>query len=411
MTLPAVLLVHNQYQQPGGEDVVFEAEAAVLAERGHRVARFVVDNDAIPAHPSPIQAIRLAAETTWSFRAAARFQKILGRFQPDLVHAHNTFPLISPAILAEAHGRGIGTVQTLHNYRLICPAATLFRDGHVCHDCVGPAVPWPSVRHACYRGSATQSLAVATMLTVHRARGTWTRDVDVIVVLTEFARRQLAAGGLPEDRLMVKPNFLAPDPGPGTGRADSFLFVGRLDSLKGIATLLEAWRFLDVPLRIVGDGPLRPEVEAAAAQDPHITFLGRLERHGVIAELRAARAMIFPSIWYEGLPMTIIEAFACATPVIASNLGGMSEMISDGSTGLLFDPGSARHLAEAVRWSNRHRAALDRIGSAGRAEYLRRYTSDRHYDALMSIYARARARIGGNDGRADSADIRRGRPA
>jgi len=406
VTLPAVLLVHNRYQQAGGEDVVFEAEARLLADRGHRVAQFVVDNAAIPVDRSPIQAIRLAVETTWSFRAAARMRRMIQRFRPDVVHAHNTFPLISPSIHAAAHGPGIGTVQTLHNYRLICPAATLFRDGHVCHDCIGQAIPWPSVRHECYRDSATQSLAVATMLTIHRARGTWTRDVDVIVVLTEFARQQLVAGGLPPDRLVVKPNFLAPDPGPGAGRGDQFLFVGRLDALKGIGTLLEAWGSLAIPLRIVGDGPLRPEVEAAAAGSPHITYLGRLDRQGVIDELRTARAIIFPSIWYEGLPMTIIEAFACATPVIASNLGGMSEMISDGSTGLLADPGDAVRLAELVRWSSGNTAALDAIGAAGRSRYIKLYTADRHYDAVMAIYSRARSRVGGegNDGNASGFD-------
>jgi glycosyltransferase involved in cell wall biosynthesis len=395
MTLPAVLLVHNRYQQPGGEDVVFEAEARLLADRGHRVARFVVDNAAIATQLSPMQAIRLAAETTWSFRAATHIRRMIRLFRPDVVHAHNTFPLISPAIHAAARGSGIGTVQTLHNYRLICPAATLFRDGHICHDCIGPAVPWPSVRHACYRGSATQSLAVATMLTVHRMRGTWTRDVDVIVALTEFARQQLAAGGLPVERLTVKPNFLAPDPGPGAVRGEHFLFVGRLDALKGVRTLLEAWKSLDIPLRVIGDGPLRREVESAAAAHPHLSYLGRLNHQDVIAEVQGARAILFPSIWYEGLPMTIIEAFACATPVIASNLGGMSEMISDGSTGLLADPGDATRLASLVRWSSEHPAALAKIGAAGRAEYLRLYTADRHYDAVMAIYAHARARSNG----------------
>jgi glycosyltransferase involved in cell wall biosynthesis len=396
VTLPAVLLVHNRYQQAGGEDVVFEAEARLLADRGHRVARFVVDNAAIPVDRSPIQAIRLAVETTWSFRAAARMRRMIQRFRPDVVHAHNTFPLISPSIHAAAHGPGIGTVQTLHNYRLICPAATLFRDGHVCHDCIGQAIPWPSVRHECYRDSATQSLAVATMLTVHRARGTWTRNVDVIVALTEFARQQLAAGGLPAERLTVKPNFLAPDPGPGAVRGEHFLFIGRLDALKGVRTLLEAWRSLDVPLRVVGDGPLRPEVESAAAANPHLSYLGHLDRRDVIAEVQGARALLFPSIWYEGLPMTIIEAFACATPVIASNLGAMSEMITDGSTGLLADPGDTDRLAALVRWSSEHPGALARIGAAGRAEYLRLYTADRHYDSVTAIYERARARANGD---------------
>jgi glycosyltransferase involved in cell wall biosynthesis len=406
MTLPAVLLVHNRYQQPGGEDIVFEAEACLLADRGHRVARFSVDNAAIPTQPSPMQAIKLAAETTWSFRAAARMRRMIRLFRPDVVHAHNTFPLISPAIHAAAHSLGIGTVQTLHNYRLICPAATLFRDGHVCHDCIGPTVPWPSVRHACYRGSATQSLAVATMLTVHRARGTWTRDVDIVVALTEFARQQLAAGGLPAEKLTVKPNFLAPDPGSGALRGEYFLFIGRLDALKGVRTLLEAWKSLDVPLRVVGDGPLRPEVESAAAANPHLSYLGHLDHQDVIAEVQGARALLFPSIWYEGLPMTIIEAFACATPVIASDLGGMSEMISDGSTGLLAAPGDAARLAALVRWSSEHPAALARIGAAGRAEYLRLYTADRHYDALMAIYERARPRTNSDGNSGDAIGVR-----
>jgi hypothetical protein len=193
------LLVHNRYQQPGGEDAVFEAEAALLQRHGHDVEQWVEDNREIPTTPTA----RLAAHTVWSSPAVRRLEAILHRTRPEVVHFHNTFPLISPAAYVTCRRQGVPVVQTLHNYRLICPNAMLFRDGHPCEECVGRVVPWPGVVHACYRGSRAQTAVAAAMLATHRVRGTWTRDVDVYVALTQFARGKFLRGGLPETRIVV----------------------------------------------------------------------------------------------------------------------------------------------------------------------------------------------------------------
>lgn len=383
-----VMLLHNTYQHPGGEDQVFAAEGALLEERGHEVERFTISNDLI----NGMSRTALAASTIWnrdSYRTLrARFRDT----RPDVAHFHNTFPLLSPSALSAARDEGVPVVQTLHNYRLLCVNALLFRDGHICNDCLGHRVPWQGVAHGCYRGSRLASGAVATMIALHRARGTWMNDVDVYIALTEFARRTFIAGGLPADRIVVKPNFVHPDPGLGDAAGNFALFVGRLVPEKGIRTLIDAWQHIGVsiPLRIVGDGPLAPEVAAAAAQCAGITWLGRHPRAEVLALMRAATLLIFPSTWYEGFGMTVAEALAVGLPVVASRVGGMAALIDDGRTGVHFPPGDAAALADRVRWAIDNPARLAEMRREARAEYLERYTGERNYDLLLGIYERVR---------------------
>ncbi len=273
-----ILLVHNRYQEGGGEDVVFEAEAGLLERRGHSVTRLVFDNASISDQRALLTTAHLAASTVWSRSASQRVRHATRDARAEVVHFHNTFPLVSPAAYSAAKAEGAAVVQTLHNYRLLCPSAVFFRAGHVCEDCLGRTPPWPSVVHGCYRGSRPQTAAVATMLTVHRLRRTWSRDVDLFIALTEFARQKFIAGGLSAERVVVKPNFVAPDPGAKTEMGDFFLFVGRLTEEKGIPLLIRAWTEYDAlpPLRIVGDGPLAPLVERISAERPNIEFLGRV---------------------------------------------------------------------------------------------------------------------------------------
>ena len=317
-----VMLLHNTYQHPGGEDQVFAAEGALLEERGHDVERFTISNDLI----NGMSRTALAASTIWNRDSYRTLRARFRATRPDVAHFHNTFPLLSPSALSAARDEGVPVVQTLHNDRLLCVNALLFRDGHICNDCLGHRVPWQGVAHGCYRGSRLASGAVATMIALHRARGTWMNDVDVYIALTEFARRTFIAGGLPADRIVVKPNFVHPDPGLGDASGNFALFVGRLVPEKGIRTLIDAWQHIGVkvPLRIVGDGPLAPEVAAAAAQCAGITWLGRHPRAEVLALMRAATLLIFPSTWYEGFGMTVAEALAVGLPVVASRVGGMA---------------------------------------------------------------------------------------
>ena len=381
-----VLLVHNFYQQPGGEDAVFADEATLLRARGHDVRQFTVHNDAVAA----MGRLELARRTIWNRAAYDALRDAAAAHRADVVHFHNTLPLISPAGYRAAHDAGAAVVQTLHNYRLLCPTATFYRDGGVCEDCLGKFVPWPGVLHKCYRDNRAASAVIATMLTVHRAMRTYRDEVDVFVALTEFARRKFVEGGLPAEKIIVKPNFVDPDPGVGTGGGGFALFVGRLTEEKGVLTLLQAWQTLGgaVPLKIMGDGPLRPRVEEAAANRAlGIDYAGRQPPERVSLAMGESRLLIFPSTWYEGLPRTIVESFAKGTPVIASRLGSMTELIDDGRTGFLFAPGDAAQLADRVRRTvGETDEARWRMREQARREYELHYAAGRNYDVLMSVY-------------------------
>jgi glycosyltransferase involved in cell wall biosynthesis len=260
----------------------------------------------------------------------------------------------------------------------------------------------PAIVHACYRDSRAQTAAVTAMLAVHRARRTWDRDVDAFIALTEFGRAKFIAGGLPADRLMVKPNFAADRGEPHLDERSArvrhtdgpFLFVGRLATEKGIRTLLAAWRQADTgrQLRIVGDGPLAGDVQAAAVEMAGITFVGKQSRDEVQAEMRAAAALVFPSVWYEGMPLSVIEAFAAGLPVIASRLGAMEDMVEDGRTGILVEPSNPGALAAAMTRASAHSGALAAMGAVARTVYLETYAPEPNYTQLAGIYRAAVAR-------------------
>ncbi|MGH1571176.1 glycosyltransferase family 4 protein [Methylobacterium sp. P31] len=256
------------------------------------------------------------------------------------MHFHNTFPLISPAAYYAASEAGTTVVQTLDNYRLVCVNALLFREGRVCEDCLGKTVAWSGIKHGCYRSSRAASAIVASMQVFHRAKGTWRDRVDAYIALNDASRRKFIVGGLPNERIAVKPNFLHIDPGQGAGSGDYALFVGRLSKEKGLPCLLDAWSRLEgrFPLKIVGDGPLRSLVESHARADQSIEYLGPMSQEAVLQIVGEARLLIQPSECYETWPRVIVEAFAKGTPVLASNLGAMAEMVDHGRTGWLFSP-------------------------------------------------------------------------
>ena len=423
------LVAHNLYQQPGGEDSSTDSETRVLSSAGHRVVEYVRDNDEIARYGLWRKAT-LAPRTVWAWDSYREIKALLERERPDVAHFHNTFPLISPAAYYACREAGVPVVQTLHNYRLLCPAATLQNDGRVCEDCLGRS-PWRGVLHGCYRGSRPATAAVALMLSVHRWLGTWSKMVDCYIALTEFARRKFIEGGLPAEKIVVEPNFVYPDPMKGGQESevrsqesavriqllaivnhqspitnhqfpDYALFVGRLSEEKGVRTLVAAWQRLGsgIPLRVVGDGPLRAELEAQVSRlglsrvwrgkpaATSISFHGRLTPDHVTPVMKRARFLVFPSELYEGMPRTIIEAFACGVPVIASRLGAMQEIVEDGRTGLHFTPGDADDLAAKVEWAWTHPEQMETMGRAARAEYEAKYTAERNYQLLMSTYQR-----------------------
>ncbi len=379
-----ILSVHNSYQKPGGEDQVFAQEADLLRSYGHEVVLYQSSNDQLTGK-NPLV---LLSNTVWNRQSYRELRALMQRERPEIVHVHNTFPAISPAIYYAAKEEGIPVVQTLHNYRMLCPAATLFRDGHVCEDCLGKRVPWPGVMHGCYRGSRLATAAGAAMLATHNYKQTWSKSVSAYIALTDFAREKFIQGGFPPEKLFVKPNYLQTDPMPGEGKGNYALFVGRLTPEKGIGTLLEAWREIgrELPLQIAGDGPLAPEVERASGAMEGVTWLKWLPRAEILQRMKDASVLILPSTWYEGFPMIIAEAFAVGLPVIASKLGSMASIVDHQRTGLHFEAGDAIGLAEAVRWWAAHPAEAALMRAQARSDYETKYTAEVNYAQMISIY-------------------------
>lgn len=390
-----VLLCHNYYQQTGGEDLSFRAEADLLAAHGHEVVQYTRHNDDIEGSSR----WATARQTFWNRRTYRQVRALIRRERPQIMHCTNTFPLISPAVFYAARAEKVPVVAALRNYRLLCPAWTLLRQGRVCEDCLGRAVAWPAVVHGCYRGSRTGSAVVAGMLAGHRVMKTWSRTVDMYFTLTQFARSKFLEAGFPPERIAVKPNFIDPDPGPGRGGgagADGYaVFVGRLSEEKGIHTLLHAWDSpsIGLPLKIIGDGPLAQQVRArAAATEGRIDWLGTRSPQQVLAIIGDATCLVMTSIWYETFGRTVIEAFAKGTPVIASRLGAMAELVDDGRTGLLFEPADAEDLRAKVQLLLAEREKIPCMRRAARHEYEQKYTARINYQILLDIYAQARLR-------------------
>jgi len=386
-----VVIVHNTYQQPGGEDVVFAQEAQMLKKAGHEVIFYQRSNWDVQAYRG-LRKISLAKRTIWASDSRREFLRLLRKEKPEVVHVHNTFTMISPSIYSACYEAKVPVVQTMHNYRLICPAATLFRNGKVCEECVGGSL-WPSVKYGCYHDSRATTAVVALMLTTHRLRGTWEREISCYVALTEFSRDKLIEGGLPANKIFVKPNFVDPDPRARTGDGDYALFVGRLSPEKRVSTVLAAWKQLppSIPMKVIGGGPDRTHLEEEAIKGgiSNIQFLGQLPRDQTLAAINEARFLVFSSEWYENFPVTIAEAFACCTPVIASHLGAMKEIVSHGRTGLFFAPGDAADLAQRVEWAWNHPDEMRAMGIEARREYESKYTAEKNLPMLMEIYGRA----------------------
>lgn len=381
-----VLQVHTRYRLAGGEDEAVEAEKRLLEDGGVEVTQVIFDNADLRESVSIFSDIGLAASAIWSRSAERRVGAAIAANHPQVMHVHNTFPLASPSIYSAAAARGVPVLQTLHNYRFVCPAATVFRDGRVCTDCVGRLIPWPSVVHACVRDSRPQSAVAAATLTVHRARGTFTREITGYVALTSFQRQLMIDGALPADRIRVIPNFLEPDPGIASEDRTGVVFVGRLAPEKGVAVLLEAASAVPGVVRIVGEGPLA-SLASEASVAGHVAFLGSLPRSSVLDELRRSIALVLPSVWFEGFPLVMLEAFAVGTPVIASRIGSLAELIEDGATGLLAEATNPGDLADRISWAVAHPTEMLEMGANARDRYDARFRGKMHLTALLEAYA------------------------
>ena len=386
-----VLHVHNFYQLPGGEDQCFATTGAMLQDFGHSVIRFTMHNDMV----SEVGKMAAAKLTVWNGSAGRQLRHLIRSTRPAVAHFENTFPLISPSAYYACHAEGVPVVQTLHNFRLVCPSAIFYRNGGVCEKCLGKNVAWPSILHRCYRNSRLGSAVVAAMLAVHRAAGTWAEQVDAYIALNGFARAKFIEAGLDGNRIHVSPNFLSSLPDPGDGAGGYALFAGRLTPEKGIRTLLAAWEELrsDLPLRILGDGPEAGHVAEAAARHPGIEWLGWRPVEEVLEFVGSAKFIILPSAWYEVFNRILLEGFAKGTPIIASRLGSMAANIEHQRTGLLFAPNDPTDLVRQVRWLLGSPDSYARMRLAARQEFETHYTAKISHDRLMRIYAAAREQM------------------
>ena len=386
-----LLLVHNYYQHRGGEDVVFELERDLLRREGHDVVEYCRSNQEL-YQVRWLGKIAAAKTTVWACDSHRDLCSMLKREKYDLVHVHNTFVQISPSVYWACYKAGIPVVQTLHNYRLFCPSANFLRDSHVCRECVEHGV-WRGVRHACFHNSRAATATVALMLLAHRWSDTWTTCVNRYIALSNFARDQFIAAGLPATKVVTKPNFVDPDPGCRVETRDFAVYLGRLSQEKGLSTLLSALKLLSgrLPLLIIGDGPLRAALQAQAdrAGLSAVEFRGQLGRPEALALLKNARFLVLPSECYETFGLTIAEAYACGVPVIASSLGALGEIVEPGHTGLSFRPGDVSDLAQKLSWAWEHPDAMAAMGQAARVRYETRYTASRNYEMLMNIYEAA----------------------
>jgi glycosyltransferase involved in cell wall biosynthesis len=386
-----VLLGHDYYRSsaPSGEDAVFHTERALLERSGMEVIPFERFNDDIDDSTLG-QRMRIALDAAWSGATYRAVRELIAKTRPDVAHFHNTFPVISPSAYAACQDEGVPVVQTLHNYRLICPGALLMRDGTPCEDCIGRSL-LPALRHRCYRGSLPATAALVWMLASNRRRGSYHQLVNRYVALTRFAAAKLAQGGLPERRIVVKPNFLADVPAPGAGDGAYAVFVGRLSEEKGIHTLVRAWRQVrGLTLKVAGDGPLRGRLEARARADgAAVEFLGYRRREEVLALIGAAALQVVPSECYEGFPMAVLEAYACGTPVLASRIGSLDEIVKEGVTGVKFEAGNADELARKASDLFAAPQRLRAMRARARQTFEANYTAERNLALLRQIYAEA----------------------
>lgn len=384
-----ILIVHNRYRFRGGEDTVVSTECDLLRAFGHLVEEYFESND------SPF-GILDALEPIWSFRSDQRLREAIEKFKPDVVHCHNIHYRISPSVYWLCWQLGVPVVQTLHNYRIGCLNARHSLNGAPCELCLTRRLKQGhGIVRACFQQSRIRSAGLAFSLSLHRHLGTFADRVSKYIALSQFARTKHVLAGIPEGKIVVKPNCVYPDPGEKSEAGSFCFFAGRLEVDKGVRVLLQAAAFIpDIPIVIAGDGPLQSEVRDAASTLRNIQYLGPLSRNKVIELMRSAKLFVFPSLAYENFPMSIAEAFSIGLPVITSRCGAAAEIVEDTVNGLHFEPGSAAQLAERIRGVFSDTETVGQMGAAARLSFEQKYSGQCTYRALYSIYEELVAKPG-----------------
>lgn len=378
-----IIMCHNYYQLSGGEDAVVEAEKNNLIGNNNSVEIFALTNDVITGIKPKLKS---ALNIHYSNASRQKIREVIKRYSPDIVHVHNFFPLITPSVYDACIENNVPVVQTLHNYRIICPNALLLRDGYICEECINK-IPYKAVLNRCYRNSIPGTASVAFMVEFHKRKKTWQNKVNRFIALSEFSKSKFIQAGLPETKITVKPNFTSKNltVNPETESQEPFaLFAGRLSEEKGVDTLMDAWQNLPYSLNIAGDGPLMKPVIKRGKKNIH--FHGMLGKDKLIDEMKAASFLVIPSKWYETFGMVIIEAFSCGTPVLASKIGNMTEIVEDGVNGLHFEPGNSEDLADKAKWLFEHPEECRKMGENALKTYEDKYTPEKNYEMLMNIY-------------------------
>lgn len=382
-----ILMLHNHYQQPGGEDQSFFSEREVLNRKDHFVKTYTLHNDAI----SRMNPLNVARKTIWNSQSYGEVISLLDKNRYDVAHFQNTFPLLSPSTYYAASARNVPVVQSLRNYRLACINGLFFRDGSVCENCLGSPLMLSGVKHQCYRDQMAASCVATLMLQIHKMMKTYQEQVNLYVALSDFSKKKFVEIGLPEEKIVVKPNFVKFDPGMGEGNGGFGLFVGRLSPEKGIKTLLSALEKtnFNIPFKIVGRGSLEELVLRKANSTSNLEWLGHRKIEEVYEIMGKAKVLIFPSEWYETFGRVAIESFSKGTPVIVSKIGAIQELVEDGRTGKAFVAGDSDDLAEKLEWFSDHPIEVRKMRDEARAEYETKYTAEKNYEMLLSIYERA----------------------
>jgi glycosyltransferase involved in cell wall biosynthesis len=385
-----ILIVHNRYREFGGEDAVVDSEVEMLRLAGHDVRVLLWSNDDVRIEGA-LQHIDALRNTIWNRIAWHTVRSARREFAPDVIHIHNTVAVASPAVLDASRGPDVGVVHTLHNFRHLCLNGTLFRNRRPCTDCVGK-LPWRGVLRSCYRGSRGASLALAGSEVIHRAIGTWTKTVHRFVAFSEHSRQLHIAAGFDPDRIAVKPQTLANDPGCGGHRGEYVLYAGRLSPEKGIAVLLDAWRQyrLNVPLVIAGDGRDAGRVRCEIRSLPMIRMMGRVPRHELLDLMKDARVLVLPSLWFEGFPVTLLEGLATGCPIVASRVGAIAEIVREGEEGILVPPGDSEAMARAIEELWLSEGSRQRLQTRARTAFRERFSPQASQEALLNIYREAR---------------------
>lgn len=376
-----ILQAHNFYQIGGGEDTVVATEGALLRQNGHEIIQYYKENEVIKSF-SFFQKLELLKKTTYNSATYTEVKDIIVAEKPDICHVHNFLPLISPAIFKACYDCQIPVVLTLHNYRLMCTNGILYRNNQICEECIGRSA-YHALKHRCYRNSTSQTYAVARMLEKNKANQLWENKIDAYICLTAFAKEKFIAHGLPPERLFVKGNFIDVNPiEKDSSEMPYFLFVGRLDESKGMELVLNVAKKSPLKIKVIGEG----EYTNFMLNQPNIDYLGRLSHEDTLRFISQAKALIFPSLWYEGMPMTILEAMSQKTVVIASDLGAMKSMLNHKETGLLFEPNQPIEALKLLHWSMKNSTEMAQIAERAFTVFNERYAAETNYLRLMEIY-------------------------